>query len=225
MVFMETPKSVVLMGFPWWQPVPDRKGQYTSALHRPPSLMWNWHARILPFLIPCILRVERAPGLLAVKNSDIWGFFSVDIFTTWSALFWQMSLCPQLRWSASVRCPQHQGCPGWVVTRKLLKQGNSLPNTPASLFPLVGGLDLAIEGPSKAEISCIDNKDGTCTVTYLPTLPGDYSILVKYNDKHIPGSPFTAKITGMVVWLLGASSWEAWLPLTATLLIRPQAAG
>ncbi|XP_053233894.1 filamin-B isoform X2 [Podarcis raffonei] len=58
-----------------------------------------------------------------------------------------------------------------------------------------GGLDLAIEGPSKAEISCIDNKDGTCTVTYLPTLPGNYSILVKYNDKHIPGSPFTAKIT------------------------------
>ncbi|POI31885.1 hypothetical protein CIB84_004364, partial [Bambusicola thoracicus] len=57
------------------------------------------------------------------------------------------------------------------------------------------GLDLAIEGPSKAEISCIDNKDGTCTVTYLPTLPGNYSILVKYNDKHIPGSPFTAKIT------------------------------
>ncbi|XP_072136559.1 filamin-B isoform X1 [Mobula birostris] len=58
-----------------------------------------------------------------------------------------------------------------------------------------GGLDLAIEGPSKAEISCIDNKDGTCTVSYLPTLPGDYSIIVKYNEKHIPGSPFTAKIT------------------------------
>lgn len=62
---------------------------------------------------------------------------------------------------------------------------------------------MAIEGPSKAEISCIDNKDGTCTVTYLPTLPGDYSILVKYNDKHIPGSPFTAKITGKVTWLAG----------------------
>ncbi|XP_031757111.1 filamin-B isoform X3 [Xenopus tropicalis] len=58
-----------------------------------------------------------------------------------------------------------------------------------------GGLDLAIEGPSKAEISCIDNKDGTCTVTYLPTLPGDYNILVKYNDTHIAGSPFIAKIT------------------------------
>lgn len=66
-----------------------------------------------------------------------------------------------------------------------------------TIILVLGGLDLAIEGPSKAEISCIDNKDGTCTVTYLPTLPGDYSIIVKYNDKHIPGSPFTAKITGM----------------------------
>lgn len=55
---------------------------------------------------------------------------------------------------------------------------------------------MAIEGPSKAEISCVDNKDGTCSVSYLPTLPGDYNILVKYNDEHIAGSPFTAKITG-----------------------------
>ncbi|XP_039904314.1 filamin-C-like isoform X6 [Simochromis diagramma] len=59
-----------------------------------------------------------------------------------------------------------------------------------------GGLSLAVEGPSKAEISCKDNKDGTCTVSYLPTAPGDYNIIVKFDDKHIPGSPFTAKITG-----------------------------
>ncbi|XP_040261122.1 filamin-A isoform X4 [Bufo bufo] len=59
-----------------------------------------------------------------------------------------------------------------------------------------GGLSLAIEGPSKADISCTDNQDGTCTVSYLPVLPGDYNILVKYNNKHIPGSPFVAKITG-----------------------------
>ncbi|KAE8293044.1 Filamin-A [Larimichthys crocea] len=59
-----------------------------------------------------------------------------------------------------------------------------------------GGLSLAIEGPSKADIGCVDNQDGTCTVSYLPVLPGDYSILVKYNDKHIPGSPFSARITG-----------------------------
>ncbi|XP_051516060.1 filamin-A-like [Myxocyprinus asiaticus] len=59
-----------------------------------------------------------------------------------------------------------------------------------------GGLSLAIEGPSKADISCTDNQDGTCTVSYLPVLLGDYNIIVKYNDKHIPGSPFMAKITG-----------------------------
>uniref|UniRef100_A0A8C3CDT9 Filamin C n=1 Tax=Cairina moschata TaxID=8855 RepID=A0A8C3CDT9_CAIMO len=51
-------------------------------------------------------------------------------------------------------------------------------------------------GPSKAEITCKDNKDGTCTVSYLPTAPGDYNIIVRFDDKHIPGSPFTAKITG-----------------------------
>ncbi|XP_027007250.2 filamin-A isoform X7 [Tachysurus fulvidraco] len=71
-----------------------------------------------------------------------------------------------------------------------------------SIFTIVtkdageGGLSLAVEGPSKAEISCKDNKDGTCTVSYLPTAPGDYNILVKFDDKHISGSPFTAKITG-----------------------------
>uniref|UniRef100_A0A8C2GER2 Filamin C, gamma a (actin binding protein 280) n=1 Tax=Cyprinus carpio TaxID=7962 RepID=A0A8C2GER2_CYPCA len=59
-----------------------------------------------------------------------------------------------------------------------------------------GGLSLAVEGPSKAEISCKDNKDGTCTVSYLPTAPGDYKIIVKFDNSHIPGSPFTAKITG-----------------------------
>ncbi|CAG5901034.1 unnamed protein product [Menidia menidia] len=59
-----------------------------------------------------------------------------------------------------------------------------------------GGLSLAVEGPSKAEINCKDNKDGTCTVSYLPTAPGDYNIIVKFDDKHIPGSPFTARIPG-----------------------------
>ncbi|XP_006811450.2 filamin-C-like [Saccoglossus kowalevskii] len=58
-----------------------------------------------------------------------------------------------------------------------------------------GGLALAVEGPSKAEIKCIDNKDGTCSVSYYPTKPGDYSVIVKFADKHVPGSPFTAKIT------------------------------
>ncbi|XP_071960404.1 filamin-A-like isoform X2 [Antedon mediterranea] len=57
-----------------------------------------------------------------------------------------------------------------------------------------GGVALAVEGPSKAEIKCKDNKDGTCDVTYFPLKPGDYALTVKFADKHVPGSPFTAKI-------------------------------
>ncbi|GAU93664.1 hypothetical protein RvY_05566 [Ramazzottius varieornatus] len=59
-----------------------------------------------------------------------------------------------------------------------------------------GGLSVAVEGPSKADIRCQDNRDGTCTVDYLPVLPGEYKIIVKFADKHINGSPFTAHITG-----------------------------
>ncbi|XP_059469559.1 filamin-A isoform X2 [Neocloeon triangulifer] len=59
-----------------------------------------------------------------------------------------------------------------------------------------GGLSLSVEGPSKAEISCHDNKDGTVSVSYLPTAPGEYKISVRFGDKHIKGSPYTAKITG-----------------------------
>jgi filamin len=58
-----------------------------------------------------------------------------------------------------------------------------------------GGLSLAVEGPSKSEINCVDNKDGTCSVTYLPTTPGEYTIVIKFDDQLISGSPFTAKIT------------------------------
>ena len=59
-----------------------------------------------------------------------------------------------------------------------------------------GGLSVAVEGPSKAEIQCRDNKNGTCDVVYYPTAPGEYTLTVKFADKHIVGSPFVARITG-----------------------------
>ena len=71
-----------------------------------------------------------------------------------------------------------------------------------SRLVLAGGLSLAVEGPSKAEIVCQDNDDGTCTVTYLPTEPGLYNIVVKFDDEHILGSPFTAYIAGELVLLV-----------------------
>lgn len=55
---------------------------------------------------------------------------------------------------------------------------------------------MSVEGPSKAEIQCVENADGTCSVSYLPLAPGQYTITIKFADEHIPGSPFIAKITG-----------------------------
>lgn len=54
-----------------------------------------------------------------------------------------------------------------------------------------GGLSLAIEGPSEAKMTCIDNRDGSCDVDYVATEVGEYDISIRFADKHIPGSPFT----------------------------------
>lgn len=35
-------------------------------------------------------------------------------------------------------------------------------------YIISGGLSVAVEGSSKAEIKCKDNRDGTCDVTYWP---------------------------------------------------------
>lgn len=59
-------------------------------------------------------------------------------------------------------------------------------------------MSLAIEGPSEAKLTCTDNGDGTCSVSYVPVEEGDYDIHIKFADEHIPGSPFTAK-AGMPV--------------------------
>ncbi len=64
------------------------------------------------------------------------------------------------------------------------------------LFDYLGGLSVSVEGPSKAEITCQDNGDGTCRVTYYPMAPGEYAINLKFMDKPIAGSPFVAKVTG-----------------------------
>lgn len=58
-----------------------------------------------------------------------------------------------------------------------------------------GGLGLTVEGPCEAKIECQDNGDGSCSVSYLPTEPGDYAINILFADRHIPGSPFKAEVT------------------------------
>ena len=55
---------------------------------------------------------------------------------------------------------------------------------------------MSIEGPSKAEIECHDNEDGSCRVSYKPSEPGNYLISIKFADKHVPGSPFSVNVGG-----------------------------
>lgn len=66
-----------------------------------------------------------------------------------------------------------------------------------------GGLGLAIEGPSEAKMSCKDNKDGSCTVEYIPFTPGDYDVNITFGGQPIPGGQ-----RGRMGWALGSGLWE-----------------
>jgi filamin len=57
-----------------------------------------------------------------------------------------------------------------------------------------GGLAIAIEGPAKAEIDFYDRKDGSCGVSFVCPEPGEYQVSIKFNDQHIPESPFNVVI-------------------------------
>lgn len=53
-----------------------------------------------------------------------------------------------------------------------------------------GSLAVSVEGPSKAAIDFKDRKDGSGYVSYVVTEPGEYRIGIKFNDEHIPDSPY-----------------------------------
>ena len=57
-----------------------------------------------------------------------------------------------------------------------------------------GGLGVQIEGPAEAKMTCKDNRDGTCSVNYVPEVDGEYDIFVKFDDQNIPHSPFKVRV-------------------------------
>ncbi|MEQ2211989.1 hypothetical protein XENOCAPTIV_022542, partial [Xenoophorus captivus] len=61
-----------------------------------------------------------------------------------------------------------------------------------------GGLGLAIEGPSEAKMSCQDNKDGSCSVDYIPFTPGEYDVNISFGGLPILGSPFRVPVQQVV---------------------------
>lgn len=51
----------------------------------------------------------------------------------------------------------------------------------------IGGLGITVEGPSESKMSCKDNKDGSCSVEYVPYSAGLYDVNITYGEEHIPG--------------------------------------
>ena len=64
---------------------------------------------------------------------------------------------------------------------------------------------MSIEGPSKADINCEDNGDGTCLVTYTPAEPGTYNVNVHYADQLVPGNDYMDSLDTKTVSIQYAS--------------------
>lgn len=58
-----------------------------------------------------------------------------------------------------------------------------------------GNLTIAIEGPGKTTVKCEERPNGFLGVGYNVDKPGMYGIHVKFNDEHIPESPFKVNIS------------------------------
>ncbi|VDP16853.1 unnamed protein product [Onchocerca flexuosa] len=59
-----------------------------------------------------------------------------------------------------------------------------------------GNLSISIQGPSEAELKCIENKGNLANVVYRPTEPGIYILSVKFAGVHVKDSPFTINCAG-----------------------------
>lgn len=57
-----------------------------------------------------------------------------------------------------------------------------------------GALGFSVAGPSQAEIECHDNGDGSATVKYHPTAPGEYAVHILCDGEDIPQSPHISQV-------------------------------
>jgi len=69
-----------------------------------------------------------------------------------------------------------------------------------SVRPVIGGLKIHCKGPQRAsaQLNIRDNKNGTYSILYKPTSPAMYIMNVTITDAHIPGSPFSIRVTELL---------------------------
>jgi filamin len=58
-----------------------------------------------------------------------------------------------------------------------------------------GKVQVAVEGPDKANITISDKGNGFVMVSYKTAKEGEYGIHIKFNDEHVPDSPVMVNIT------------------------------
>ena len=81
---------------------------------------------------------------------------------------------------------------GSGLTRGLVGESNKFTINTGGLGS--AKLNVTVEGPSKTQVDLSDNKDGTITVGYTPTLPGEYKVKISFDGKQLVGSPFITTI-------------------------------
>jgi filamin len=58
-----------------------------------------------------------------------------------------------------------------------------------------GALAVTVDGPAKVQLNCKEVPEGY-KVSFVPSVPGDYLITVKFVGTNIAGSPFKCRVTG-----------------------------
>jgi len=93
---------------------------------------------------------------------------------------------------ASIRDAQKIRAYGEGLTRGEVNVENEFKVHAANVHS--GGLGITIDGPGAAFFYCSERQNGTFSVFYVCPEPGQYQITIKYNEEHIPGSPFHTSI-------------------------------
>ena len=60
---------------------------------------------------------------------------------------------------------------------------------------IIGGLNVSMEGPAKPEISFKNTSGGILVLQYKPTTVGNYKLHLKFQEIHVPGSPFAITVS------------------------------